>query len=197
MPAVIVVISMPCKQFIGCTVVGTLIRLPFALTLFELIPGIIDGRCSCLRSTLLLMLGVAIVGHIKLTDLDGIFCVVRKLPCKEWVWLFNCRCLALSFIGITGHLFDAFLNWYSVGSQNPPKSKFIYVVTYLRIRPICRSDVRFSYFFLFLGFLASVGMKYENLSSPFCEITFQKRNTQIGQIRKSVTTYIDSKSKSS
>ena len=83
MPAVIVVISMPCKQFIGCTVVGTLIRLPFALTLFELIPGIIDGRCSCLRSTLLLMLGVAIVGHIKLTDLDGIFCVVRKFPCKE------------------------------------------------------------------------------------------------------------------
>ena len=64
--------------------------------------------------------------------------------------------------------------------------------------PICKSDVRFAYlknnakgvpleneiffscFFLFLGFLASVGSPYENFSSPFCEITFQKRNKQIG-----------------
>ena len=41
-----------------------------------------------------------------------------------------------------------------------------------------------------MGFLAFVGSPYENFSSPFCEIAFQKRNTQIGQIRKSVTTAI-------
>ena len=47
---------------------------------------------------------------------------------------------------------------------------------------------KFFSYFLFLGFLASVGSPYENFSSPFCEITFQKRNTQIGWIRKSDTT---------
>ena len=54
--------------------------------------------------------------------------------------------------------------------------KFIFYLRKFTLRKL-----NFFSFFFFLGFLASVGMKSENFSSPFCEITFQKRNNmQIG-----------------